>query len=98
MNIKDLNIGIKYATLKLKIVKDLGSETFIGRYGKPRSVHRFLVADETGTIELKIWDRPNIAFNKGDIIIVEKAFVTSYRGKLILNVGKLGRIRKAVEP
>ena len=94
MYVKDLNSGMKYVSLKVKVVKDLGVERFIGRYNKPRSVHKFLVADETGSIELKIWDRSDIKIKESDIVKIENAFVTSYQGKLMLNISTLGVVKR----
>ena len=52
------------------------------------------VKDETGTMMLVLWDEKAISLKVGDILRIENGFVTSFKGKWKINVGKYGEIAK----
>ena len=52
------------------------------------------VKDETGTMTLVLWDEKVIPLKVGDILRIENGFVTSFKGKWRINVGKYGEIAK----
>ena len=56
-----------------------------------------LVADETGIIQLSLWDDKAAIFsqfNEGDFLQLRNATVTEWSGNLRLNLGKSGEIEK----
>ena len=52
------------------------------------------VEDETGAITLVLWDEKVIPLKVGDTLQIENGFVTSFKGKWRINVGKYGEIAK----
>ncbi len=57
-------------------------------------VHRVAdttIQDETGSINLTLWNEQIDQVNVNDIIKIENGYVTSYRGETQLNIGKYGK-------
>jgi len=65
--------------------------------GETMKLSTLLVADETGVIQLSLWDDKAAIFsqfNEGDFLQLRNATVTEWSGNLRLNLGKSGEIEK----
>jgi replication factor A1 len=51
-----------------------------------------VVADETGSIKLTLWNEQIDQVNVNDKIKIENGYITSFRGEIQLNVGKYGKL------
>ena len=51
-----------------------------------------VVADETGSIKLTLWNEQIDMVSIGDNIKIENGYVTSFKSELQLNVGKFGKL------
>ncbi len=51
-----------------------------------------VVADETGSIKLTLWNEQIDMVNVGDNIKIENGYVTSFKSEMQLNVGKFGKL------
>ncbi|MEM0481340.1 MAG: OB-fold nucleic acid binding domain-containing protein [Nitrososphaerota archaeon] len=51
-----------------------------------------LIADETGAIQLVLWDENINKINEGDTVKITNAFVKVFRGKMQLNLGRYGKL------
>jgi replication factor A1 len=51
-----------------------------------------MVADETGSIKLTLWNEQIDQVDVDNIIRIENGYVTSFRGEIQLNVGKFGKM------
>lgn len=51
-----------------------------------------VVADETGSVKLTLWNEQIEQVNVGDNIKIENGYVTSFKGEIQLNVGKFGKL------
>lgn len=51
-----------------------------------------VIADETGSIKLTLWNDQIEQVNVGDNVTVENGYVTSFKGEVQLNVGKFGKL------
>ncbi len=56
-----------------------------------------LIADETGAINLILWDDNVDKVNEGDTIVVNNGYVKVFRGRMQLNIGKYGSLEKSEE-
>ncbi|MGD8564867.1 MAG: GNAT family N-acetyltransferase [Candidatus Bathyarchaeota archaeon] len=56
--------------------------------GKPLRVAEAMIADETGTITLTLWNDQIRQVKIGDRIRIDNGYVTSFRGQKQLNVGR----------
>lgn len=93
VDIKDLHDGAKRVDVQAQVVEK----------GDPREVRsRFkdetyrivdaVIADETGSIKLTLWNEQADMVNVGDKIKIENGYVTSFKGEIQLNVGKFGKL------
>ncbi len=53
-----------------------------------------ILYDETGEVELSLWDEHVLNFHNGDKVEIINGFLGTFQGKTRLNVGKFGVIRK----
>lgn len=60
-------------------------------------IYSFVVADNTGAIELLLWDEIGRCINVGDILRFSLAYVTLYKDMLRLYVSKFGTVKKVSE-
>ena len=51
-----------------------------------------VLADESGSIKLTLWNEQIDQVNVGDNIKIENGYVTSFKGEIQLNVGKFGKM------
>jgi replication factor A1 len=84
-------------------MKRVNVEAKVVEKGEPREVmSRFrdetykvadaVVADETGSIKLTLWNEQIDQVNVDDTIKVENGYVTSFKGEIQLNVGRYGKL------
>jgi replication factor A1 len=62
--------------------------------GKEHSVVDLMAGDRTGTVTLNLWDERIHDVVTGDIVDLENAYVSRFKGRLRLNIGKYGTIEK----
>jgi replication factor A1 len=51
-----------------------------------------MIADETGTIKLTLWNEQISQVNINDTVKIQNGYVTSFRGEIQLNVGRYGTL------
>ena len=74
-------------------VKQLGEVRTVSlRDGSQAKVSDAVVMDETGQIQLSLWDDQIEKVKVGSHVRVENGYATSYRGRVQLNVGRYGRL------
>jgi len=62
------------------------------RFGNYASVTNALIADETGTIKLCLWNEQINSISVGDTIQIENARTSTFRGERQLSIGKSGTL------
>lgn len=84
-------------------MKRVDVEAQVTEKGNPRQVmSRFkdetytvadaVIADETGSIKLTLWNEQIGQVNVNDKIKIENGYVTSFKGEIQLNAGKYGKL------
>jgi replication factor A1 len=68
----------------------------VTRYGNNASVVKVLIGDETGTIKLCLWNGQIDAVSVGDIVQIENAQASVFRGERFLSLGKKGTLNNEV--
>jgi replication factor A1 len=91
-SIKDLRTGMSHVNLKAKILEVTKPRYVVTRYGNNASVAKALIADETGTIKLCLWNEQIDSVSVGDTIQIENARASTFRGERQLSVGKKGTL------
>lgn len=51
-----------------------------------------LIADETGAINLVLWDEKVDSVSEGDVVKIVNGFIKLFRGRMQLNLGRFGTI------
>jgi len=90
--IKDLQIGMKQINLRAKVLEIAKPTLVFTRFGNYASVANALISDETGTIKLCLWNEQIDIISLGNIIQIENANVSAFRGEKQLRVGKKGKL------
>ena len=91
-SIKDLRTGMSHVSLKVKILELAEPKHVVTRYGNPASVAKVLIADETGTIKLCLWNGQIADVSAGDTVQIENAQVFTFRGERQMSLGKTGTL------
>src|SRR5208283_576981 len=91
--IKDLQNGMKRVSVEAKVVEKGDPREVRSRY-KDEVYHIVdaVVADESGSIKLTLWNEQIDLVNVGDNIKIENGYITSFKGEIQLNVGKFGKL------
>jgi len=90
--IRDLKLGMNRINLKAKVIEIPKPKTVFSRLGKLNTVANVKVTDETGSIQLPLWNQQIDTVAVGDTIQVENARVVTFRGELQLRVGSGGQL------
>ena len=86
--IRDLRSGMTQVCLKAKVLEIPKPDLVYTRYGNYASVANALIADETGTIRLCLWNEQIGFISEGDTIQIENATASTFRGQRQLRIGK----------
>ena len=91
--IKELLDGQKRVSVEAKVVEKGDPREVKSRY-KDEVYHIVdaVVADESGSIKLTLWNEQIDLVNVGDNIKIENGYITSFKGEIQLNVGKFGKL------
>jgi len=90
--IKDLRVGMKRVNIKARVLEVSQPRLVATRFGFYANVINALVTDETGTIQLPLWNNQIDEISAGDLIQVENANVSVFRGIRQLKVGRSGKV------
>jgi len=91
--IGDLRLGMKKVNLKAKVLEIAKPTLVFTRFGNYANVTNALIADETGTIKLCLWNEQIDAVSIGDTVQIENASTSTFRGEKQLRIGKKGLLR-----
>jgi len=91
--VKDL----QEVTRRINIIVKLVSRT-PPRKTRSHTLTTFVGGDPTGRIQIPFWDGAEGWLQVGDYVEIENAYVSEFRGKLQLNVGKFGTFRRIDPP
>ena len=94
MNISDLKPGMDHVNLKAEVLSISKPKQIITGTGVEHNILEMEVKDETGSIALILWDERILPLKVGDNLQIENGFVSSFKGKWRINVGKYGDTKK----
>jgi len=90
--IRDLRTGMNHVNLRAKVLEIPKPKLVVTRFGNYASVVNALIADETGTIRLCLWNEQMNSISNGDTIQIENARASTFRGERQLSIGKSGTL------
>ena len=91
-HIRDLRCGMKRINLKALVLDVPKAMLVFTRFGEYAHVSNALIADETGTIKVCLWNEKINAVSVDSVVQIENASVTKFRGETQLRLGKNGRL------
>ncbi|MDH5437709.1 MAG: OB-fold nucleic acid binding domain-containing protein [Candidatus Bathyarchaeota archaeon] len=94
LNIHDLKPGMDHVNLKVEVLNISEPKQIITGTGIEHDILEVEVKDETGSIALVLWDERILPLKVGDTLQIENGFVSSFKGKWRINVGKYGDAKK----
>ena len=97
LQIRDLRSGMAQVCLKAKVLEIPKPSLVYTRYGNYASVANALIADESGTIRLCLWNEQIQSISTGDTIQIENARASTFKGQRQLNIGRKGFLSSVAE-
>jgi replication factor A1 len=92
-DIKDLADGMKRVNVEGQVVEKGDPREVKSRYkDETYRIVDAVIADESGSIKLTLWNEQIEQVNVGDKVKIENGYVTSFKGETQLNVGKFGKL------
>ncbi|MFB0501064.1 MAG: OB-fold nucleic acid binding domain-containing protein [Candidatus Bathyarchaeia archaeon] len=92
LRIGDLKSGMNRINLKARVLEIPKPKSVITRFGEFATVTNASITDETGIIQLALWNKQADAVSVGDLIRVENARVVRFRGERQLRVSRGGQL------
>ena len=86
--IRDLRSGMTQVCLKAKVLEIPKPNLVYTRYGNYANVTNALIADETGTIRLCLWNEQIGFVSEGDTIQIQNARTSTFKGQRQLRIGR----------
>jgi ssDNA-binding replication factor A large subunit len=94
LNIDELKPGMGNVNMKVKVLNTSEPKQIITGTGIKHDILEADVEDETGSIMLVLWNERILPIKVGDALQIENGFVSSFKGKWRINIGKYGDITK----
>jgi ssDNA-binding replication factor A large subunit len=91
--IRDLKTGMKRINLKARVLAVSRPQQALTKYNGYVMFTNATLADKTGTVKLTLWNSRINSLSINDIVEIENARVTAYKGETQLQIGKQGRLR-----
>jgi len=92
LQIEDLSVGRKHVKVKARVLEVSKPREVLTRFGSQVYISNALIADDTGTIELSLWNEQADGISVGNVIEVEDGTVAYFRGVKQLRIMGHGRI------
>jgi len=93
LKINELRDGMKRINVTAKVTEKSDTREVTSRFkDQALKVANAVIADETGTIKLTLWNEQINQVNVNDTVKIQNGYVTSFRGEIQLNIGKFGTL------
>jgi len=84
---------MKRVNVEAKVTEKSDTREVLSRFkDETHKVATVIIADETGTIKLTLWNEQINQVNVNDKVKVENGYVTSFKGEIQLNIGRYGKL------
>lgn len=92
MKVSELRDRAKVDTIDVEVVKKEEPREFTSKYGDSGMVCDAVVKDETGEVDLTLWNDEIQKVSVGNKIRITNGWVSAFRGKNKLSAGKYGKL------
>jgi replication factor A1 len=91
--IKELTDGMKRVSVEAQVVEKGDAREVKSKFkDETYRIVDAVLADESGSVKLTLWNEQIDMVNVGDKIKIDNGYVTSFKGEIQLNVGKFGKL------
>jgi len=87
IDVIQLKPGMENVTVRVRVLNTTQPRTIETKKGT-RTISNAIVGDSTGRVEAVLWGEKAATLKAGDVVEIKGAWVTEYRGKVQLNIGK----------
>ena len=91
-SIENLRAGMNHVNLRAKVLEVTPPKQVFTRYGNYASLAKAVIEDDTGKIKLCLWNDQIDAVSAGDMVQIENARTSTFRGERQLSLGKTGTV------
>lgn len=93
MKINELRDGMKRISIQATVTEKSDTREVKSRFkDQTYKVATAIIADETGTIKLTLWNEQIDQVNVNNVVKIQNGYVTSFKGEIQLNAGKYGTL------
>ena len=92
--IRDLEDNVSGVSIRVRVLEKEHLRIVKTKDGQEHSVVDTRVGDRTGTIMLTLWDERIGEAEVGDVLDIVNGYVSRFKGKLRLSIGKFGNVEK----
>jgi len=93
LKINELRDRMKNVVVQGKVTEKSDPREVMSRFkDETYKVATAIVADESGSIKMTLWNDQITQVNVGDTVKVENGYVSSFRGEIQLNVDRYGKL------
>jgi len=94
VKISELHVGMRSVNVEGKILEISEPRLVRSRVtGRVNKVATAILADDSGQINLALWNEQIEAVQPQDSVRIENGYVTEFRGQKQLNVGRYGSLK-----
>ncbi|MCE4603958.1 MAG: OB-fold nucleic acid binding domain-containing protein [Aeropyrum sp.] len=91
--IMDLKSGMRNVSIKGRVL-ETGEPKVVETRRGPATLSEAVVGDETGRVKVTLWGDHAGKLKEGEVVRIDGAWTTSYRGKVQVNAGRESRIER----
>jgi len=93
LKIRDLKTGMKRINLKARVLEISRPQLVLTKYNDCVMFANVTLTDETGTVKLTLWNGRINSLSVNDIVEIEDANVTTYKGETQLRMRRQGKLK-----
>ena len=94
MQIKDLRDKMRKVNIEAKVTDKSEAREVTSRFkNETYKVATAMIADDTGTVKLTLWNDQIDQVKVNDTVEVQNGYIISFRGEIQLNTGKYGKLK-----
>lgn len=91
--ISDLRPNLENISVKVRVLETHPPKTIQTKKGV-RTISNAVVGDESGRVDVTVWGEKAGSLRNGDAVEISGAWTTTFRGNVVLNIGRSTVIKK----
>ncbi|BBD72916.1 single-stranded DNA-binding protein [Sulfodiicoccus acidiphilus] len=92
--VSNLKPGMENIAVKGRVL-EAGEQRVINTKNGPRTLSEAVIGDETGRVKVTLWGNHAGSIKEGQVVRIENAWTTAFRGQIQVNAGSRTKITEA---